>query len=400
MAEGFGKGREQYDKERKQAFDSNIKLLQTKLTAINDGLEDARKEAVLNKQAAELKVRETLAANDAQFLQENTNRRGLESTIELVKGQLNSLNKSLQLQQTKTRQIENQLNRDNQALESRKIIADHQEVMARVAAEQRQKQLEARQAELTPIGMQGDNIVMVDKLGRRTLVPTGEGFVPKAGIQPKAVPGAAASAKEAAKTSGVTGIVEEAIGKKIPGLEADTLVNTARTIQTAKELQSEVKNNPDFVGRQGQLGNFISRYVDAAINGKPTPQDDPNLNQASLRWAKKYAVYLLEFERTLAGGQKGFTVFLQKRFNELLSQNQFNAEGMIGVLQDQMDEAARLASYKTNYATPENLRKISERAKEIQMGFGAQPTSPAPQPTQSKQPSIRDAADAIISGKR
>ena len=53
---------------------------------------------------------------------------------------------------------------------------------------------------------------------------------------------------------------------------------------------------------------------------------------------------------------------------------------MIGVLQDQMDEAARLASYKTNYATPENLRKISERAKEIQMGFGAQPTA-ASQPS-------------------
>jgi hypothetical protein len=42
-----------------------------------------------------------------------------------------------------------------------------------------------------------------------------------------------------------------------------------------------------------------------------------------------------------------------------------------------MDEAARLAAYKTNYATPENLRKISERAKEIQMGFGAQPTAAA-----------------------
>jgi hypothetical protein len=125
MAEGFGKGREQYDKERKQAFDSNVKLLQTKLSAINDGLEDARKEAVLNKQAADLKVRETLAANDAQFLQENTNRRGLESTIELVKGQLASLKTSLELQKTKTNQIENQLQRqsDNLMLKNIQISA-------------------------------------------------------------------------------------------------------------------------------------------------------------------------------------------------------------------------------------------------------------------------------------
>jgi hypothetical protein len=194
MAEGFSKGREQYDKERKQAFDTNVKLLQTKLSAINDGLEDARKEAVLNKQAAELKVRETLASNDAQFLQENTNRRGLESTIELVKGQLKSLEKALGLQQTKTRQIEGQLNRDAQALENRKIAAAHSEVLARDArqaraeeararATERQTELQQKQKKLTPVGMRGDNIVMADELGNITLVPTGKGFVPKPGIQ-------------------------------------------------------------------------------------------------------------------------------------------------------------------------------------------------------------------------
>jgi len=183
MAEGFVKGREQYDKERKTAFDTNVKLLQTKLSAINDGLEEARKEAVLNKQAAELKVRETLAANDAQFLQTNTDKRGLESTIELVKGQLKSLEKALGLQATKTRQIEGQLNRDTQSLENRKITAAHAETTQRIAAEQRQKELEQRQKKLTPVGMQGNNIVMADELGRITLVPTGKGFDPKPGIQ-------------------------------------------------------------------------------------------------------------------------------------------------------------------------------------------------------------------------
>lgn len=199
MAEGFVKGREQYDKERKQAFDTNVKLLQTKLSAINDGLEEARKEAVLNKQAAELKVRETLAANDAQFLQTNTDRRGLESTIELVKGQLKSLEKALGLQATKTRQIEGQLNRDAQALKNRELIAAHAEATQRIAAEaraeeariratERQAELQQKQKKLTPVGMQGNNIVMADELGNITLVPTGKGFVPKAGIQPRPEP--------------------------------------------------------------------------------------------------------------------------------------------------------------------------------------------------------------------
>jgi hypothetical protein len=412
MAEGFGEGRRQYDKERKAAFDTNVKLLQTKLSAIKDGLEDARREAVLNKQAADQKVRETLAVNEAQFLQENTNKRGLESTIALVNGQLTNINQATNLLSSKISQLTGQLDSKETQILMRKIDAASRESEKRIAAEQRQKELEQRQKKLTPVGMQGDNIVMSDELGNITLVPTGEGFVPKPGIQrpeprtpapkvgvqdgqmvqlpdPRTLPTAnvaapisslgasAAAAKEAAKTAGVSGVVKDAIGKDVPGKEAEILVNTSTAIQTARELQAEIRNNPDFVGRQGQLGNFLSRYLESAVSGKPVPPDDPNLNQASLRWAKKYATYLVEYERALAGGAKGFTVFFQRRFNDLLSQNQFNAEGMSGLLDDQIREAARLAAGKTVYATSENLRKIAERNNEIAMGFGAQPTTPA-----------------------
>ena len=183
MAEGFGKGREQYDKERKTAFDTNVKLLQTKLSAIKDGLEDARREAVLNKQAADQKVRETLAVNEAQFLQENTNKRGLESTIALVNGQLTNINQATNLLSSKISQLTGQLDSKETQILMRKIDAASRESEKRIAAEQRQKELEQRQKKLTPVGMQGDNIVMSDELGNITLVPTGEGFVPKPGIQ-------------------------------------------------------------------------------------------------------------------------------------------------------------------------------------------------------------------------
>ena len=200
MAEGFGKGREQYDKERKTAFDTNVKLLQTKLSAINDGLEDARKEAVLNKQAAELKVRETLASNDAQFLQTNTNRRGLESTIELVKGQLKSLETALRLQQTKTRQIEGQLNKDTQALENRKIAYDHAEILARDARQARAQeaadrrtfeleQLSKRQGAIgQPIATKGNQAFFVDQNGKLVTVELPAGSVPAARLQPRPEP--------------------------------------------------------------------------------------------------------------------------------------------------------------------------------------------------------------------
>jgi hypothetical protein len=200
MAEGFSKGREQYDKERKTAFDTNVKLLQTKLSAINDGLEDARKEAVLNKQAAELKVRETLASNDAQFLQENTNRRGLESTIELVKGQLKSLEKALGLQQTKTRQIEGQLNRDAQALENRKAAYVHAEILARDARQARAQeaadrrtfeleQLSRRQGAVgAPIAIKGNIAYFPDQNGKLVAIELPEGAVPVGKLQPRPEP--------------------------------------------------------------------------------------------------------------------------------------------------------------------------------------------------------------------
>jgi hypothetical protein len=132
------------------------------------------------------------------------------------------------------------------------------------------------------------------------------------------------------------------------------------------------------------------------VSGTPPPPDDENLNQASLRWAKKYATYLVEYERALAGGAKGFTVFFQRRFNDLLSQNQFNAEGMSGLLDDQIREAARLAAGKTVYATPENLKKIAERNNEMAMGFGVQTTATAAAPAQSVADVRSKAQESIL----
>jgi hypothetical protein len=408
MTEGFAKGREQYDKERKAAFDTNVKLLQTKLSAIKDGLEDARREAVLNKQAADQKVRETLAANEAQFLKTNYDNRGLESTIALVNGQLQNINQATNLLGSKISQLTNQLD----SKEIQLAIAKMRGTAAEIAAGQKGLQVvigpdgkpyQVRASDLPqlPSGQTGVTKIPSPQQPQIAI----QGGMPVSvipGALPKADPtkpltsiaGAAAAAKEEAKTAGSSAVVEDAIGKKVPGKEAEILVNTATAIQTARELQAGIRNNPDFVGRQGQLGNFLSRYVESVASGTPTPPDDPNLNQASLRWAKKYATYLVEYERALAGGAKGFTVFFQRRFNDLLSQNQFNAEGMSGLLDDQIREAARLAAGKTVYATSENLRKIAERNNEIAMGFGAQPTvAVQPRPARTLSTEDKEALD-------
>jgi len=141
MTEGFAKGREQYDKERKAAFDTNVKMLQTKLSAIKDGLEDARREALINKQAADQKVRETLAANEAQFLQKNTDRSGLESTISLVEGQLKNVTQALNLLNTKTNQLANQLFSKDVAIAGKRIEAASRITAAEITAGQKGLQI-------------------------------------------------------------------------------------------------------------------------------------------------------------------------------------------------------------------------------------------------------------------
>jgi len=192
MAEGFAKGREQYDKERKAAFDTNVKLLQTKLSAIKDGLEDARREAILDKEASDMKVRQTLASNEAQFLQENTNKRGLESTIALVDGQLKNLNRAIQFQITKATQLAGQLDAKETQLQMRRIEADRRQAEARYreqvrAEDARQRHLD-RMSEirlqaglrpppsLQPIGMTPDGqLLTLNSFGKITAFPLPEG---------------------------------------------------------------------------------------------------------------------------------------------------------------------------------------------------------------------------------
>jgi len=192
MTEGFAKGREQYDKERKSAFDTNVKLLQTKLSAIKDGLEDARREAVLNKQAADQKVRETLAANEAQFLQQNTDRRGLESTIALVNGQLQNINQATNFLSSKISQLTGQLDSKETQIVMRKIEAVRRESEAKIREEGRAENARQRHLDrmsemrlqaglrpepgVQPIGMANCQLMVMDKSGNISSRPLPEGF--------------------------------------------------------------------------------------------------------------------------------------------------------------------------------------------------------------------------------
>jgi len=81
----------------------------------------------------------------------------------------------------------------------------------------------------------------------------------------------------------------------------------------------------------------------------------PDDGQPALIFAKKYAAYLVGYERTLAGSNRGMTVSFQNRFNTLMSQNQFNAQGFEELMNEQMREVARATASKDPAITGRGL---------------------------------------------
>ena len=126
-----------------------------------------------------------------------------------------------------------------------------------------------------------------------------------------------------------------------------------------------MQDHPEWIGREGQIGQFVNRYIDSLETGKPAPDD---MGQAELVFAKRYAQYLVDYERALAGGARGFTVQFQKRFNALLDQNQFNSAGFDRLMNDQLQTIANQAAAKSGAVNKNNLTQMaydfSQRAED------------------------------------
>ena len=146
--------------------------------------------------------------------------------------------------------------------------------------------------------------------------------------------------------------VKEYTGATLPSKDAKEVTQIARAIGEAELLQKDVEANPELIGRSGQMGRVINRYVDSFRTGKEI-EDDTSVSQEQLIFAKRYAAYLVQYERGMAGGAKGFTVALQQRFNTLLNQDQFNPSGFKNLMDQHITE---LASQGVAYS-PKNINR-------------------------------------------
>jgi len=143
----------------------------------------------------------------------------------------------------------------------------------------------------------------------------------------------------------------------------------ALSLATADDLKQYAQENPQYLGRQGQIAQNVDRYINSwkESGGTADIESMPDNGQPALIFAKKYAAYLVGYERTLAGSNRGMTQQFQRRFNELMSQDQFNAAGFEQLMNEQMREVARATAAKDPAITGQGLvqygKNIYKRAE-------------------------------------
>ncbi len=166
-------------------------------------------------------------------------------------------------------------------------------------------------------------------------------------------------------------------GTKSQNQEKENIINVgALSLATADDLKQYAKDHPEHLGRQGEIAQNVDRYYRSWLdsNGTVPIESMPDDGQPALIFAKKYAAYLVGYERTLAGSNRGMTQQFQARFNKLMDQNQFNAEGFEALMNEQMQEVANATASKDPAITGPKLfaygKNIASRGN---LGFESTP---------------------------
>jgi len=154
--------------------------------------------------------------------------------------------------------------------------------------------------------------------------------------------------------------VQKFTGSKLKEKDAGEIMIAANAVGDAFAIRQIIADNPEWVGRTGQIKNLFNRTIESINLGEPAPDDK---GQPELIFAKRYAEYLVNYERALAQGARGFTVYFQNRFNKLLEQNQFNAAGISNLMDEQVRTITAGAASKAPNLNRQNLIRMAYDVK-------------------------------------
>jgi hypothetical protein len=368
---GYKEGREDVYKKEMDSYNKNLEAFTKHQQNQLKQMDLAMKELSTDKDAAMARLKQ-IAAEDAGGI----------VALQIRSGQTGAAMNRLEEQVKSLRTLEEK----GAALAEKKAEAaqreaDRQEELR--LKRQDEARREARDAELrreagaresrllTAIGEKGDLVTLKDGTLARVV---GNKIVPiegGAGATKLGTP-AKNAADDVASYLSSKGIN---IADKKDRAAVQSAVDAYSTLQSLKDL---VSDDPNLVGRQGQIRQFTDKYYKSfkgegpAVNESDVKQDD----QAALRFAKAYASMLTRYERALAdGGRSGSTVSFQNRYNDLLSQNQFNPAGLAALMNDMQDEMTKMARVKSPKISHSMME---EMATEFGAGLQATPSKAAP----------------------
>jgi len=300
MLEGYQKGRQDLYKKEKDKFDVNMKNLKSRYDMLDKQLKDVMTLAQTDREAARQEADVLFAQSGADFYKTMADKVGLAGLYEYHRQAYDAANKAWA---------------EQKRLEAQADARAHRAKMEELA-ERRMRRLEA-----TPVG----------------------------------------GGKGGKDFGSVSELVENTTGARLKDKEASEVAIAANAVGDASAIKQIVKEHPEWVGRSGQIRNFFNRTIESINLGQPAPDDK---GQPELIFAKRYAEYLANYERALAGGARGFTVYFQRRFNALLEQNQFNAAGMSNLMDEQIRTITSQVASKSDKITRDSLGRLARNIKE------------------------------------
>ena len=327
LSQGFKEGKKERFNQEKAAYEENLKALESHNAKVEKTFNDAMNLLSKNKELGEQKIKELIALDNSGPIAANA-RAG---RFDQVASFIDNVKKSLE----KLKEIE-QKRKDDFALLGQKFNNDK---------------------ELQRLKFENDKALQEAKIA-------GEKDVAKIKAEMKI------QADDVVSDLAKRGI--HIADKKDRG----AVESTVNAMSNLQELKNQVVQDPTLVGRQGQIRQFTDRYFQSFKGGPAVDESGVKPeDQAALRFAKKYASMLTRYEQALAGtARAGSTVFFQKRYNDLLSANQFNPAGMVKLMEDMEYEIAREAIPKSPKLT---MGILQEMATEFQGRVGNIETTPS-----------------------
>jgi hypothetical protein len=348
LTEGYAKGREDLFKQQRQTFETNVKAMQDRMKVLKDKLDVGIKTLARDKERGELEIQAAMAEANADFLKSQKDARGVVATREILENQIKQLDKSLDFlkkseEKYRAQQLQGYWNQTRLDTQERLAAATNERLAQQFAASQQSAQQRADAAERR---FQQGQQAAESRFMR--------------GLEARETKGEKLSATKEKKIDGLNSITS--------GLD---------------KLKKDFK--PEYAGL-GVFGFGADLELEAARRGLTNQQ----ANDAA-RWWGRYNQYQAPNRHALFGAT--LTGNELRNYQSFTAKPSDSAQTVRGFIDDQLNYSKDILD-----VTAPAGYKPKAKAEDYESTFAA--PSPAPQPVQSKQPSIRDAADAIISGKR